>query len=544
MLLLPVIDRDEARFAQASRQMLESVALPESLQNQTQHSGGLIVPKVGGKDRINKPPLIYWVQSLAVGVLTAGDPLADQIWMYRVPSLVAAICTLLILWQAVQARFGRRIALLATLLLAVSPLFAWEARQARADMLLLACTTLAMASLWSLWDGRMRTKFTPAVLWLAITAGVLTKGPVVLLVVGMTALTLSLVTRRWSWLVRTQPLLGLLILMAGVGPWVWAVGEHVGHGVYWQEVFDEVLGRSLEPAEGHSGPPGYHLVLSVVLFWPGAALAGQEFFATIGRLIGTARRKRSPRTKLLFLAAWLIPTWLVMELISTKLPHYVLTVYPALAVLSARAIVIAHRQRLNPGTNLGLRIGIGLWRWLGLALLVMPGIGLAFAFGQWWCVLVSLLLGALWCPPPKPEASSTGNAGWLGMHVRAIVAFAGFALCVPVMLALTPQVHTTKQLMQVLNKHPSTQVAAIGYHEDSLVFGTRGQLQKLNPADQDDYWRAHKNGLLILPTADVLRSHIVLGEAAGFNYSNGKPVELSMVRHFMGESVEIKESAP
>src|SRR4051812_21387330 len=55
---IPVVDRDEARFAQASRQMLES--------------GDYVVPRVQGTPRLNKPPLIYWLQATAARVLTGG----------------------------------------------------------------------------------------------------------------------------------------------------------------------------------------------------------------------------------------------------------------------------------------------------------------------------------------------------------------------------------------------------------------------------------------------------------------------------------------
>ena len=113
MLLLPVIDRDEARFAQASRQMFEAVALPESERDVTLHSGGAVVPMVGGRERINKPPMIYWLQAGSAAVFSRGQPSADAVWMYRVPSLIAAIITLLTVWRAVAMRFGPRAALLA-----------------------------------------------------------------------------------------------------------------------------------------------------------------------------------------------------------------------------------------------------------------------------------------------------------------------------------------------------------------------------------------------------------------------------------------------
>jgi hypothetical protein len=149
---IPPVDRDESRFAQASRQMFESVALPEGERDAELHSGGLAVPMVGGKPRLNKPPLIYWLQGGSAAVFTGGDPLADAIWMYRVPSLVAGLVIVLATWRLGCSMFDPRVGWVGACLLAVSPVFVWEAHQARADMVMVAWTTLAMGQLWKLWN--------------------------------------------------------------------------------------------------------------------------------------------------------------------------------------------------------------------------------------------------------------------------------------------------------------------------------------------------------------------------------------------------------
>lgn len=515
--------------------MLESVVLPEAELDPVLHRGGAVLPMVGGRERINKPPMIYWLQASAAGVLTLGQPQHDAIWMYRVPSLIAGIITLLVLWRAASLRFGPRIGLLACLMLATSPLFAWEVRQARSDMVLVAATTLAMAALWSLWDGRGRQWHTSLVLWLAVAVGVLTKGPVVLLVVLLTALTLSITTRRWRWLARTHPWIGALLIAGTLGPWLYAVGERVGHAALWQRLLDETLGRSLEPAEGHSGPPGYHLLLSVVLFWPGVVLAGSEFVAALARLVRTSRRRVTPRPSLLFLAAWLIPTWLVMELISTKLPHYVLPLYPALAVLCARAVIIADRStRLSLSRpsrfNSERRVVIGtwLWRWGGVLLLV--GVPLVFAFivsPIWWPIFIAMLAVG-WFPPPNPLRTSKG-LGWSGVQTRALLAAAAFALLIPVGIALSPSLHITQQIVGELDAPAMVDVGAVGYHEDSLVFATRGRLTRLDADVLPQFIAEHPDATLILPNDLVTPDQHVRTTVEGFNYSKGKRQTYSII---------------
>ena len=126
---IPVIDRDEARFAQASRQMLES--------------GDWVIPRVQDRPRLNKPPLIYWLQASSAWACTAGDPSRDAIWMYRLPSALAALGSVLLTWRLTRSISRATTAFLAASCLALSPLVAFDAHQARADQLLLFCTTAA-----------------------------------------------------------------------------------------------------------------------------------------------------------------------------------------------------------------------------------------------------------------------------------------------------------------------------------------------------------------------------------------------------------------
>src|SRR5690606_6798592 len=97
---------------------------------------------------------------------------------------------------------------------------------------------------------------------------------IVVMVVGLAGVAIAAATRAWAWTRATRPLIGTLIVCAMVLPWVIAVGERVGWGVYSGLVWRETIGRSAEAREGHSGPPGYHLVLLVVLFWPGVMMTG------------------------------------------------------------------------------------------------------------------------------------------------------------------------------------------------------------------------------------------------------------------------------
>ena len=267
----PVVDRDEARFAQASRQMFEAVALPAAQQDPALHAGGLLVPQVGESPRINKPPLIYWLQTVAAAIATGGDPGADAIWMYRLPSVLAAAFGVLATWWVAGRLFARRpdaaaLALLAGGMLAGCPIYAWDARQARADQVMVACTTIAMAALWCagrrhVERSRLRSLLLPhTLLWAAVALGVLAKGPITPMVVGCTLIAYRVTARRalvpWRWVGA-----GLVLVLVLLAPWFIAVGGAIGWERLGEVLHAELIERSASAKEGHAGPPGYHLVL-------------------------------------------------------------------------------------------------------------------------------------------------------------------------------------------------------------------------------------------------------------------------------------------
>lgn len=136
---LPVVDRDEARFAEASREMVVA-GWP----------GGYLVPTLQGRPRLNKPPLVYWLQAASVTALgmPRNGPWPTNIWVYRLPSLAGMIVAVWATWRMGRTMFAPPAAWLGAALLACAPLLLWEARQARADAVLLAATVVAQWGLW------------------------------------------------------------------------------------------------------------------------------------------------------------------------------------------------------------------------------------------------------------------------------------------------------------------------------------------------------------------------------------------------------------
>lgn len=565
---IPVVDRDEARFAQASRQMFEALVWPDHATDTRPitpddagrltggpHAGGWAVPMVGDRPRLAKPPLIYWAQTASAAVLTSLDPLADRIWHYRVPSVLSALAACLITWRLGVAMGHARAGWLGAALLGISPMVVWDAHQARADQLLLFTTTGAMAALMMirgvgmLGGGGVEDSASirrsgwlwPIVFWCAIGAGILTKGPITPMIAALSALALSWVARDWRWLRRTRPLLGVLILAVILTPWVVATARTVGWDTLVDIWFAETIGRSAEPSEGHWGPPGYHLVLLAVLFWPGSLLTLHAVRSALGRAIRIPaipgrmtrwKQRATPDHPTLFLLAWIIPSWLVFELVGTKLPHYTLPLYPPLALLTARAVFDLADRLSVPAKPVPPRAGLVIWMVIGVLLTAIAPIAVA-RLDRSTGLVAAAALGALLSVALIVTAKSRVRTSILRTHAFAIAATVVFAVTLlGVVLPRARPLHVTELLAAIIRTAPSdAPVASAGYHEDSLTFATRARLVRLSPDRVPAWAAANPGGVLILPAdAPAQPGWTELGHVSGINYSKGDRVELAVYR--------------
>ncbi len=569
---IPTIDRDEARFAQASRQMFESLALPEGERDTAAfertesghllggaHAGGLVVPMVQDRPRLKKPPLIYWVQGASAFVLSGGDPARDAIWMYRIPSVLGAIVACLATWRLGLLLVDARAAWLGGALLAVCPMVVWDAHQARADQLLLACTTLAMWALTQIWVRREREKsgwraWAPAVgLWVALGAGVLTKGPITPMVVGLSALGVCALTGQWKWLLRTKPVVGAVVLGVMVTPWVMLVGDTVGWELLRAIAVDETVGRSGSAKEGHWGPPGYHVVLSAVLLWPGSMLTLVAFVRTwrlavrlpdnedgwvagLRRLPSRWRARVVGRDAEVLLLAWVVPSWAVFELISTKLPHYTLPLYPALTIMSAAAVIDAARGAMDSDSFARLRLGLRVWGLIGIALCVVLPVGVSLLGGGWVSIASAAVGGGACAVLIWKSVGSFDHRYVLKAQAMGVLASVIFAWTfLQVVLPRARTLWVTERLIGAIEDAglADAPIANVGYHEDSLIFATRARAQRIEAGQIPNWLRRNPGGVLIAPEgtgADLGSSRWdVLETVSGFNYAGGRTESLEIL---------------
>lgn len=505
--VLPVTDRDEARFVQASRQMLES--------------GDFIDIRFQEDARHNKPVLAYWMQVAAASLAGGAEaPIAA----YRVPSWLAASGAVALTVWAGLALVGRRAALLGGAALAATVLLAAEARIAKTDaMLLLACVAAlgALARVVGA-DGAAGRRWA-VMLWLIVGAGFLIKGPIILIPLLGGLAGAAIAARSWQPVRATRLHWGLPLALAVAAPWLVAI-TLVSEGSFWADsVGRDLLAKAAAGQESHGAPPGYHTLVTLVGFWPWAVLLPVAAPAVW-------RARGEPATALLL--GWAAATWLVFELVPTKLPHYVLPAYPALALLLAAASLR------------GLPVPAQGWRLVMLVLWAIPAaalVGVA-TLGPW-IIMGAPSVGGLLTGLAAAGAAVVASRALLNWRLATFAPGAAAAAT----LGAAAVLHFALPSLTIGFPAPTmaaetarwrcgdtAPVALTTYREPSAVFQLGTATLLTNGAGAAAAVATGRVGLAWIGAPETAAFLAVHPEAAaratvtGFNYSNGRRVALTL----------------
>ena len=514
-LLIPPSDRDESRFAQATKQMLES--------------GDFVDIRNGTEARNRKPIGIYWLQAPGAALArAAGLARNNPAWPYRLPSLAGGLVAVLATWRMGLLLFGRRAAMLAGMMLAGSVLLTAETAFAKTDAALLAATTVAMGLLARAWLGAEISRGRAALFWLAIGAGILLKGPVTPMVVGLAAIGLAVSSVGWRWLAALRPGWGVPLALLVVLPWFVAIGLAT-HGQFFRDALGSDLGGKLAGGDdAHGAPPGYHLLLLSVTLFPAAPAVLASFPA-----LWRARSESKAR----LLLAWIVPNWIVFEAVATKLPHYPLPLFPALTLLGAGWLCGTFGEPSHG------------WRWLqrgATALFVVAAAIIGLGAAAVPVLLERGLAGSALLGVPALAAAAV--VLWLGLDRNRLGAVLASLLAMPLLtwsllgldLPDATALWIAPRVEQALQAHGiPTGFASVGYAEPSLMFvcgtgtellaggeagarflsGASGRVVAVESRDRDRF-------LAAAAAAGIVPHRF--GELAGFNYSNGRRVVLTL----------------
>ena len=277
--------------------------------------------------------------------------------------------------------------------------------------------------------------------------------------------------------------------------------------------------------ESHGAPPGYHLLLLLVCFWPVA------FYIYPALLKAWSWRDN---LGIRFCIAWVVPMWVVLELVATKLPHYTLPLYPAIAIICATGIEKGYSLR-----GLFGNVVISLWAMTGLAIAVVflyvpiylnTEITLSVLAASI-ILFAGVVFGLLFIYKNRYQLATLGT-----------VILSGASLLCFVTLVLPNQepLWLTKNITSDIRKQFGTvpQIISAGYNEPSLVFMTRTDIKFGNGADAATFLQRLKTSVAVVDEREnelfltTVRDKGIMvrkiAEAKGLNYSRGKWKNISV----------------
>ena len=328
-------DRDEPRFARAGVEMLRS--------------GDWTVPTFNVGFRLHKPAGIYWLMAPAVWLFGQAE------WVVRLPAMLAALASAAMTWMLARRADGEVAARWAATVLLTCPLMLFCGSAATTDSVLLMTMTVAIALFtWRLLGGGGDDGKAPLLrgadgaLYAMLAAGIalgaaqLVKGPLGLAVPALTVVTARvLIRRRFSfgfWVAGVgAAVMGAVLFLAWALP---ANAETAGQ--YLGFAREHQMGKGLvQPLESHGGAWwwswAYYFPVVLVGFCPWVLMLPAIIRSSWPAAAAASSPVLGPRLRAL-LVAWAVPTFVLFSLISTKLPHYVLPIMPALAIATGVAI--------------------------------------------------------------------------------------------------------------------------------------------------------------------------------------------------------------
>jgi 4-amino-4-deoxy-L-arabinose transferase-like glycosyltransferase len=323
-------------------------------------------------------------------------------------------------------------------------------------------------------------------------------------------------------------LAGLVWLIVLVSPWFIAIVAKSGDSFFVQAIAQDMLAKVTSGQEAHGAPPGFYLALFWVTFWPGCVLAGLA-----APMVWKARREPGAR----FLLAWLIPSWLVFEVVMTKLPHYVLPLYPAIAILIAGILEpdsLVKKRWLVRGTIgwfvfpavVAVVVVVGfvvIGRDLGIVAWPFAAAALIFGLFAWWLY----------------EVDGAERALLRGMMSSVFVAITVYAVMFSSLPALFPSALVADEVRASGCEQPHV-ASTFAYQEPSLVFLLGTETRFTDSTGAAEFLRsgpchfalidARSERSFVQRADSIGLRYTLTARIEGFNISIGRQISSSLFR--------------
>lgn len=374
-----LIDETEPLFAEASRQMLVT--------------GDWITPYFNGETRFDKPALIYWCQAIAYSIFGVNE------WAVRLPSALAAIAVSALGFYIVYWYFAQKDKLTGTYnptrryitagmtaaIMGLNPeMIAWG-RVGVSDMLLTGCIASALFCFFLGYGENAKLTSEKSKLpnkwylacYILMAAGILTKGPIGIVLPGIIILAFVLYLGKfWEMWREMRPILGMLIVLALSIPWyalvIWRNGQNYIDSFFGYHNIE----RFTDVVNGHAAPWYFYFLVVLVGFAPysvyiPAALMRLKFW----RRNHWLNQERSQQFGL-FICCWFLGVFSFFTIAVTKLPSYVLPLMPAAAVLVALLWSDFFNNSSEENTTLNSRKLLQISGWINVVFLTVLSVAL------------------------------------------------------------------------------------------------------------------------------------------------------------------------
>jgi 4-amino-4-deoxy-L-arabinose transferase-like glycosyltransferase len=483
-----LVPSDEGRYAEMGREMVTT--------------NDWITPRLNGIKYFEKPPLQTWMNALTFKAFGFGE------WQARLWTGLCGLLGIALVALAGRRLYGGAVAFSAATVLASSFLWAALGHLNTLDMGLAGMMTLTLCSLLI----AQRSDAGPAerrnwmlACWAGMALAVLAKGLIGIVLPGAVLVLYTVLARDWAIWRRLHLVAGLLLFFAITVPWFVLVSLR-NPEFAWFFFVHEHLQRFTTKVHHRAGPLYY--------FIPILALGLMPWLATLPQALWQARRDSAAgfQPKIL-LATWAVFIFIFFSVSGSKLPSYILPIFPALALLIGCQLQQAGRRSVTICAGM-----LALFAAAGLALLpkVAAMAGNAYEAPlyrdySWWVGVTAALvlagsLVAIW------QARRSVQAGML------LLAITGFMAGQMLMLGHEPMgryaagVHHLPALRAELT--PQTRLYVVGRYEQSLPFYLGRTMTMVQHADELEFGLQQQPELWI-PTREAFMQVWLRHHASG-----------------------------
>jgi 4-amino-4-deoxy-L-arabinose transferase-like glycosyltransferase len=362
---IDVMEVDAAQYANMSLEML--------------YSNNWLQVFDGGKDYLDKPPLLFWLSAISFKLFGIGN------WQYKLPSILFSLLGIYSTQRLGELLYDKKVGRFAGLILGSSVAFIIINNDVKTDTILVSAIVFSIWMMVSAIKTNKLKYFVGAAL--GITTALLTKGPIGLMMPLVSVGGHILLSRQWKMIVNWRWLVLISLVIVGLVPM--CIGLYDQHGAeglkfyFWTQSFGRITGESNWQ---NDTSPLFFFGQYVWSFLPWILLGVAAVFNELRQLSSKLKSKDSEY----YLISGIALVWLALSLSKFKLPHYIFVVYPLISILTSKYIV---QLKLTAG-----------WAWIQLILSAVMTISLAagltyvFPSGSWLATVllaICLLAGSL-----------------------------------------------------------------------------------------------------------------------------------------------------